>query len=733
MNKNLALLVAMNCLVSVCAAGVMVVDTTEREAELYRPMFDIIEHYGYQVDYRPLDVVLDSSDKDLTLLRAEYGSPGLGGRLPRAIFFIFGSEFLVAPEKSYVCSKVLQALAFVAQRPNLLIGLIFPSTQVPDKINLVSMYSRVFNQCGLDTPSGELIYPGAVLADKPATESSLALSASTFFYLTNIFLSNPLESRPLDFHTTLSVPRPGREFDLPNIKQKLAENDCFLGLLPANPSCSATIARTLPYGVYWYNNYRKNHIFVTDHSIWSFGGITENFRVTPLHSTLRTEMLLQINRMMFELFTLAKGTDKISTAKRLKSIDTLKTPKGMPACIANTYFAGKQFGPPEVRTTAWADTDIFKVCTPAEIKINRGCVAARKAQQSAFLQGLIDAKITAVWFTLNPQMYFSPIAKWKTAEDLKQYRAMVTNLGTSIIEAYKKAQAPLPGVYVGFEITNNLVEPNWPRKAPHKATENAVDLYEKVYTNLPVATDPNFWQEEVVDPFNQFLKMWHGIDDLAELPITGVVLDLEMYGSRRPGSFTTIMGFDNYSFQRFIKKYGFTWGAATKGSVAKRDRPFELIKRKKMSSYYAFLESEATDIGDSMKRAFNTALPDCNIMCYMPHIQISWFYKGLVKGLTSAEKPVHLLTFNSEFMAHQPWFEREETPVTHASVLMLSKIRSTSDFDIMTHLFMRHGGIWLNKFSRIVEPPAGGDWTNIEQLAIPEAGRPLFYKALQAL
>ena len=101
---------------------------------------------------------------------------------------------------------------------------------------------------------------------------------------------------------------------------------------------------------------------------------------------------------------------------------------------------------------------------------------ARKAQQSAFLQGLIDAKITAVWFTLNPQMYFSPIAKWKTAEDLKQYRAMVTNLGTSIIEAYKKAEAPLPGVYVGFEITNNLVEPNWPRKAPHKATENAVEV-----------------------------------------------------------------------------------------------------------------------------------------------------------------------------------------------------------------------------------------------------------------
>ncbi|NDD55391.1 hypothetical protein EBZ39_16275 [bacterium] len=186
------------------------------------------------------------------------------------------------------------------------------------------------------------------------------------------------------------------------------------------------------------------------------------------------------------------------------------------------------------------------------------------------------------------------------------------------------------------------------------------------------------------------------------------------------------MGFDDFSFQRFIKQQNLRWG-----SVAMRDRPLKLMERKAVGAYYRFLEQEAESVGTQLKDGLHTILPGAAIMCYMPHIQISWFYKGLVKGLTDAKKPMQLLTFNSEFVAHQEWFDQQRSPVTHACVLMLSKIREVADFDWVSHLLLRHGAIWLNRFSRTVEPLAK-DWRAIEQLALPTDQAGQFYSFVRS-
>ncbi|MFA6527334.1 MAG: hypothetical protein WCT20_02830, partial [Candidatus Babeliales bacterium] len=191
----------------------------------------------------------------------------------------------------------------------------------------------------------------------------------------------------------------------------------------------------------------------------------------------------------------------------------------------------------------------------------------------------------------------------------------------------------------------------------------------------------------------------------------GVVLDLEMYCRKKTGTFLSTMGFDGYSFNRFIKSVQ---------TLPVHDRGLYLMNNKKTHAYYHFLERQADDLGKDLYGFFHRTIPGCAIMCYTPNILVSWFYKGLFKGLSSNNSPLHLMTFNSEFKAHRPWFKKNNINVRHDSVLLLSKITTLKDTQQMGNILKRHHGIWLNRFSRCAEPKSK-DWTAIEQPALPQA------------
>ncbi|NDD55175.1 hypothetical protein EBZ39_15145, partial [bacterium] len=281
---------------------IVVVDTADREAWLYKPVFDMIKNLGYSVDYKPLDQVLDEDS------------------IPRSagVFFIFGTEFLSVLNKSHVCTKVLQLLHFAAQQTGTLVGLAFPSMRTTQGMNLVAACARIFDQLGVKTPPTAVEYPFPPMLAAIDEKASDDMAVRAFFYLTNIFLSTPLESRPLDFHTTLSLPRAqGIEFDVDQMKEVLQVHGCNLSLMPRLAVCSPVIKKTLPYGVYWYNHVRKNHVLVTTTNILSFAGITENFHVTPINVGLRIEMLQQVHRMLWETLVLSQLANKAAVTQAL--------------------------------------------------------------------------------------------------------------------------------------------------------------------------------------------------------------------------------------------------------------------------------------------------------------------------------------------------------------------------------------------------------------------------------
>jgi len=660
-----------------------IVDTTQQDEWLYQQFIEILKSVGYNVTYLPLDIVIDKTLNQL--------------RLPHydAVLFIFGGEFLGGIKTSHLCRKVLTALENYAKLKDKVVGLVFPSLRSNTEINLLSSLYPVFDGLGLKTPRSPfaLKFP-----QKNSTQDQHSIDA--FFYLANNFLSIPLETRPLPYHTTLSHPRSGITFYNDKIRNFLGENNHPLFLLPLKQECNNLIKKTLPYGLYWFNPKKENHVFLTTKTLLTFSGISESFHICPVDFKLRSDMNKLVQQMMWEVALLSRY-DNHKTGNNLVTMLRNTDAPALPRSVSEIgkHKIKKEGKPHKI---AWMEILVFQEKeneTPKE-KIER------IKQQNDLIDYIVQSGLSSLWISFNPHMYYSNIGRLADKNKEKIFIDGIALFNKKLKSAYNTIKKDVPSILVGFEITNNIYEPNLPKLC-------AVDLYEGVYPDLPAPLSKDFWGKEITQPLEHFVKKWNNPEVSHGIPLSGVVLDLEMYCRKKTGTFYGTMGFDGYTFRQFSKKMKFV-----NKNIPLRDRSLILMKHKCGAKYFNFLEKKAESIGSDLKQSFDRLIPHGQIMCYLPYLMVSWFYKGLSKGLASKSRPLHLLTFNNEFIAHQEWFRQQKLPAIHSSVLMLSKIKSRDNFSWIDTILTHHHGIWLNRFSRLIERKSR-DWTSIEQPAIP--------------
>lgn len=655
----------------------LILDSTARERELYKPLIEILSVAKYHVRYAGIDEIMDLPARRL--------------RLPHydTVFFLLGSEFFAGLPHSHVSRKILTLLSHYAMLKNKTVGLFFPSLRAHDGMNVVSCFASVFGAMGFKTPMGKITDP--------------------MFKVVNTFLSMPLEMRPLGYHTTLCAPHfpfgAGESALSWYYAQRAGQEAVFL---PIKHDCCAEVLATLPYGVHWYNPKRKNHLFVSTITLATFSGITESFHVCPIRFDLRYQMHEMLLQAMCELH------DRTSKPGDLnKEILRPVLPEFL-----------QKFGDPLVNTCdepldkkrkiAWMELALFEDKDYSSAALGKEAIERDKNDRLERCKRLIDYVFTSgldtLWISLSPNIYYSAIARnkqTKTKHHFDKEQAFLAGIKrfTSMLktEGEKRGHA-LPALFVGFEIANNLYEPHLPQRC-------AVDVYGNTYPDLPAPLDRRFWLTEIKDPLLTFLEKWNWPEVGSGLQLAGVVLDLEMYCRKKSGTFLSTMGFDGYIFNRFSRSVQM---------LPVHDRVLHLMKHGLAREYYRFLEDEAYNLGHDMHNFFNRVIRNCQIMCYTPNILISWFYKGFFKGLSSVGSPLHLMTFNAEFKAHRPWFLRSGIHVCHDSVLLLSKIKTLNDVHHARDVLNHHHGIWLNRFSRFAEPKAT-DWTAVEQPALPES------------
>lgn len=683
----------------------LIIDSTHRESFLYETFIQILKEASWNIKYIGFDQLMDLDEQDLN-------------PTPQAVFFIIGIEFLKSMEVSPVSKKFLTLFNNFCQKPNKLVGLIFPSLNVNPQINLVEKFWPIFKPMGIQSNKF-----GFQDLDNTLTVSQKGLEnkkVENFITLANAFLTRPPESRPLQYHTTLNQPHGGISFYSPKINQLLAESSEYLKILPVSKKYLDPVINTMPYGIYWFNPIKQNHVFISNQTILTFSGIMESFHFCPSDFNLRKEMLVGIKDMInqmpsAEALSVCHPAVPSIAESEGRELNSGSNQQVQTSNVIENF--GKKINRNEnypLRKTAWMELNIFEpiqldsTLTPTQQDEQ---IKNQALQQDKLIDFIIKAKLDALWISLNPNMFYSPIARKASRE--KVLMEAVALFTKKLKMASNVSGQVVPKILIGFEITNNIYEPNLPKPCAH-------DVYDNTYNDIPDPIDQNFWRNEIEIPVEKLVEQWNNPEICNGIPISGIMIDLEMYCRKTTGTFFSTMGFNNRNFNLFLHKNNFKTQQMKVAEMVQF-----LIDKKMATKYFDFLENQAVKIGSGLRQSFNNKINNCIIACYMPNILINWFYKGLYKGLNAAEKPVHLFSFNSEYLNHQKWFDDNKINATHSSVLLLSKITDKKSYEWIKNILNNHNGVWFNRYSRLVEPKTS-DWTAIEKPQIAQDQYPGF-------
>jgi hypothetical protein len=623
----------------------------------------ILETVGWSIQYKSIGAVMDWHVGPKTF------------SVPKGVFFLLSFEFLRGLEnKSPIAQKIVRIMHYAGIHKNKFIGLIFPPVQAPPNVFLLNNFRPLFNTLGFNV------------------SPTLDGQQNARLFVINSFLTTPPEARPLAYHTTLSSPHNGRQFFTGETEYAIKQAAPDLKLLPIEQAYTDKIKVTLPYGIYWYNHQKDSHLLLASTTLFSFSGITESCHICPMDPEIKKEMHQGILATMWEASLLARYHGDY---KKLPHTPVPPLPQEL--CALGTPLPKQETQNTPLRKNAWMEINIFNSHDPT-----------KQGQQDHLIEYIVKSELDSLWISLNPNMYYSPIAKNSRKEQERELIDQVSCFTQKLTRASTEAHTPIPKILVGFEIANNLYAPHLPKPC-------AQDLYGNCYGDVPAPLDRTFWTNEIKQPLELFLNIWKRPEVSRGIPISGVVIDLEMYCRKTSGTFLPTMGFETETFKSFIDQQHLECKP-----MPTHDMVNFFMSKQLSQKYFTFLEQEAEKLGRDLRYYFDTKIPHSIVICYTPTILVHWFYKGLNKGLSSITNPLYLFTFNTEFYNHKPWFARNKINVKHSSVLLLSKLQSDKDFPMIDNILAHHNGIWFNRFSRMAEPKVS-DWTAIERPQLPES------------
>ena len=630
-------------------------DTSKTEEYAYNPLIEIAKSTNFDVIYYPVSKVIDDPNHEIPLKKFDCAC------------FIMCPEFLKTVETSPVSQKILALMKSFSSNPHKVTILMFPSMPISHP-NPIGTLTTLLESANIGNPAQQ--------------------HDEAFYSLTNRFLRYPIETR-LTYHTTLKLPGNGLPF---NVTQELNDN-AKIALLPIRQDHFAKEIKNLfPLGVYSFNYNNKNHTIITSTAVL-FSGIAENFKLCPIDFELRKELHNAVHEMMFEINKIATQRPNIEGID-IQSILTAERSK-IPATIAS------------IGTTTVKNRKNQKI---AWMELN---------PTDQMIQFILDSRLDHLWITLNPQEYYSPIAKSKRKE--KEFFKKLSIFTKKLAYMAKSQKIRPPTILVGFEIVNNFYAPNLPENP-------AQDLYKNEYTDIPRPLERTFFEDEIIHPLKMFVKKWKNHKISNGIKLGGVVLDLEMYGRKTVGSILPTMGFEPTTIREYLK-------APLTLTINAENFSQYLIDNNMSKQYFFHLENQAQLLGERLKRVFNEQIPNGIIGCYAPNISVDWFYKGLYSGLSTPKKPISLFSFNSEFESHRKWLEKNDIFARHIGVLMLSKIKNLKDLEkFAKHICNHHnGGIWLNRFSWLDQKYKPKHWSVLEQTRLSMKNRKKFAKLLGGL
>lgn len=685
--------IAISCAASLSAQDIrlLIVDTNSKEPYYYRNILLLAESVGFKTDYRSLYDIMQNPDIEQYDALFFMISPAMisaeTAPLPR---WLCNKLFCFVPAQPRITipEKCLNALRSFTQQPGKAIALIFPGGQ----------YSPVFKQ------------------KVEQTIKQLALASTTSPELLHMiqqyvsYIGNPDTLKGALFGTGL-LNKSGPIIPLitdskGNAINQIQQENGFIQaqLVPIHTDRYSPLAqKALPTGLLIQIKEKENIYLISKLTEFDFADIAEHFFKNPLAITDRNE-LLKATQETLQAFYYACKDHHIP-----KKLPPVSLPSQfMPHYLAQEkqrITAERSLAPAyhwiskEGISAAWLDPYDFFAHEDAHQKLKSTILnknnklsddqVKQAVEDLALKRGIriiYDGGFNLLWFEFIPEWYLSPHGLRK--EQKQEYTNRIIRLGKELKEFYAKNNTPLPKVFVGLNLTSNFK--TYPVCNPIRT------IFGTELSKIPSPFDmEHFWHPEVIDVFRSFVSEFKNY-----LPIDGVFFDFEMYHApQQTGLFTNQMDFSDTAWQIFVNQSRDKKAAKINSHKKRIDY---LQKHKRFKQYFMILEQEADRIGTILKQKLRAIVPNLLFAAYSPHILQSWFYRGLMAGLSSASEPLILVTFNTDFVSHYRWLIKHNVHLLHGTAIMLSKLQHTTDASLLSSQSKYHDFLWFNRPSRMI-------------------------------
>jgi hypothetical protein len=664
MNRIFWLHGALWCSILIHANSLLIVDTQGKDSYYYRNLITFAKTAGFQVDYKNIYDLLEDADINHYDALFFMMSPAMISiNNSQRIFNTLYSILPINPVL-HIPQHCLHVLRSFAHQKNKVIGLILPSTLHYSAI-LQKSAKQILSTIGQfhHLPQQSQIVINDFL-------NYLTQSDKQIGSLFGTSLINPAASCSWQPFTSSAQ-------NIATIPLTINQYDPL-------------IQKIMPIGIIIHHQSQNNFYLISKSSAFDFADIQEHFFKNPIDISYRNQLLHAAQATLCALHQASQQLRIPSTiyapsiSKKL-TLSHLQHIKKKIAHIQEKSINLKQYGWIFNQSIAcgWFDPYDFFGHEDGEHKLDI------KVQNIALDRGtkiIHDGGFKLLWFECIPEWYLSSHGLRKDKKE--EYIERIQKIASALHSYFAKHHSPIPKIFLGLNLTSNFKS--------YPVADPVQSLSGTTYTKIPSPFDiKHFWQPEVLDVFDTFVTTFH-----QQLPIDGVFFDFEMYHApEQTGSYTDLMDFSDCAWKTYCK-----W-ANNKQALHCKNLPSRLCylqKNKKFRDYFSVLEQASRDIGCVIKQHMRKKIPHLLFAAYAPTLPSSWFYRGIMAGLSSPEEPLLLATFNTDYATHHAWLRNHHIHVLHGTALMLSKLKQSSDFNLIKKQLTHHDFVWYNRPSRMI-------------------------------
>ncbi len=217
--------------------------------------------------------------------------------------------------------------------------------------------------------------------------------------------------------------------------------------------------------------------------------------------------------------------------------------------------------------------------------------------------------------------------------------------------------------------------------------------------------DLRLWQEVIIPALEEVARF-----GLRHPSVKGATVDYEMYGYEPIIFYPEAIGFEDVAYHAFLRSADGYVDAKLLDEAAfvRAEQRYPWLRdHGLLDTYFLLLENESEKLGRMIRQRIHAINPNFIFGAYQAGLPYSWFYRGLIRGLSTPQMPMLWMAFQGQSAREVDLLWGRGQHMLVAAPLMLG-LHPVADWrQAMLAGRRDQDGYWLNRYNWLVDDAQG--------------------------